>query len=151
MLKETIQADFVTAMKEKNSVAKTALSGLKAKITESEKANGNQPLNDNEVIKVITSCIKQRKQSADEFTKGNRLELVENELNEIKVLENYMPKQMTEEEIEAEVRTIVQTFDVQDNRLRVIGQTIGQFNKKFTGMADIETVKKIVEKIAHSL
>lgn len=151
MLKETIQADFVTAMKEKNTVGKTALSGLKAKITEAEKANGNQSLNDNEVIKVITSCIKQRKQSAEEFTKGNRPELAENELNEIKVLENYMPKQMTEDEIETEVRAIVITFDEQDNRSKVIGQTIGQFNKKFTGMANMDTVKKIVEKIAHSL
>jgi uncharacterized protein YqeY len=138
-------------MKEKNVVSKSALSGLKAKITEAEKSNGNQPLNDNEIIKVITSCIKQRKQSVEEFTKGNRLDLAENELNEIKVLEVYLPKQMTEEEIETEVRIIMDTISDKSNVQRLVGQTIGQFNKKFTGTADISIVKNIIEKIASSL
>jgi uncharacterized protein YqeY len=151
MLKEKIQSDFVSAMKEKNVVSKSALSGLKAKITEAEKSNGNQPLNDNEIIKVITSCIKQRKQSVEEFTKGNRLDLAENELNEIKVLEVYLPKQMTEEEIETEVRIIMDTISDKSNVQRLVGQTIGQFNKKFTGTADISIVKNIIEKIASSL
>jgi uncharacterized protein YqeY len=151
MLKEKIQSDFVSAMKEKNVISKTALSGLKSKITEAEKSNGNQPLNDNEIIKVITSCIKQRKQSVEEFTKGNRLDLAENELNEIKVLEVYLPKQMTEEEIETEVKIIMDTISDKSNVQRLVGQTIGQFNKKFTGTADISIVKNIIEKIASSL
>ena len=151
MLKEKIQSDFVSAMKEKNVISKTALSGLKAKITEAEKLNGNQELNDNEIVKVVTNCIKQRKQSVEEFTKGNRLELAENELNEIKVLEVYLPKQMTEEEIETEVRTIMDSISDKTNVQRLVGQTIGQFNKKFTGTADITIVKNIIEKIASSL
>lgn len=151
MLKEKIQLDFVSAMKEKNVISKTALSSLKSKITEAEKLNGNKELNDNEVVKVVTNCIKQRKQSVEEFTKGNRLELAENELNEIKVLEVYLPKQMTEEEIETEVRTIMESISDKTNVQRLVGQTIGQFNKKFTGTADITIVKNIIEKIASSL
>ena len=86
-LKEQIQNDFVVAMKAKDQVTKNALSSLKSKITESEKLNSNQELTEEGILKVISNCIKQRKQSYDEFIKGNRLDLSENEKNEMLVLE----------------------------------------------------------------
>jgi hypothetical protein len=79
------------------------------------------------------------------------LDLAENELNEIKVLEVYLPKQMSQEEIETEVRIIMDTISDKSNVQRLVGQTIGQFNKKFTGTADITIVKNIIEKIASTL
>lgn len=56
-LKERIQNDFITAMKAKDEIAKTALSGIKAKITEAEKANGNTELSEDELIKVIKKAM----------------------------------------------------------------------------------------------
>jgi uncharacterized protein YqeY len=146
-LKEKIQLDFITAMKAKDEKTKSTLSGLKAKITESEKLKSNVELTNDEVIKVITMAIKQRKQSVDEFTKGNRMDLVEKELGEIGVLENYMPTQMTEEEIELAVKEIISTFEVGTNKQRLVGQTIGTFNKKYTGKADTSLLKQIVERL----
>ena len=149
-LKQKIQTDFITAMKNKELNTKSALSGIKAKITEAEKLKGNVELNDDEVIKVITSGIKQRKQSVDEFTKGNRLDLVVKEQDEINVLEKYLPKQMTSEEIESVILTILNEFEPGTNKQRLVGQTIGTFNKRYTGKADNSLVKQIVEKLTEN-
>ena len=146
-IKERVQTDFVAAMKAKNETAKAALSGLKSKITEAEKANGNRELTDVEVIKVITSAIKQRKQSFEEFNKGNREDLAMKEYGEMLVLEAYMPKQITDEEITAEISKILVNFEGETNRVAKMGRTMGAFNKAFTGKADNAKVKSIIESI----
>jgi uncharacterized protein YqeY len=149
-LKEKINADFITAMKEKNAVVKMALSGLKTKVTEAEKMNGNSELSDQEVLKVITTAIKQRKQSYDAFMLGNRNDLATKEQEEMKVLEVYLPKQMTEDEIGIAVREIMFNFDgVITNPQALIGKTIGEFNKQYQGMADINLVKTIITNLVN--
>lgn len=149
-LKETIQTDFVIAMKSKDVNAKSALSGLKAKITEAEKTKGNVELNDSEVIKVITAAIKQRKQSFEEFNKGGREDLATKEYDEMLVLEKYMPNQMSSAEILTEIFNIMSVFDVATTpKQRLIGQTIGTFNKKFPGRADAALLKEMVEHYAN--
>ena len=150
-LKQKIQEDFIFAMKTKDSSAKSALSGLKTKITEAEKNKGNVDLNDDEVIKVISSSIKQRKQSVDEFTKGNRFDLVEKEQNEILVLEKYLPKQMSNEEIETTVRLLFGEITPDNNKNKMIGQLIGKFNKQYNGRADISFVKLFAEKVMNDI
>jgi uncharacterized protein YqeY len=148
-LKEKINTDFIIAMKAKALVVKSALSSVKAKITEGEKLNGNSELSDQEVLKVITTAIKQRKQSYDAFILGGREDLAIKEQEEMKVLEIYLPKQMTEEEIESAVTTIVQEMSAIGlvNSQALIGKTIGEFNKQYQGMADITLVKSIVNKL----
>lgn len=147
-LKQQIQSDFVQAMKSKDEDGKRAISSLKAKITEAEKANKNTELTDTEVIKVVSSAIKQRKQSMEEYTKFGRLDLADVESKDISILERYLPKQMNETEIEIAVREIIQSFStVITNPNALIGRTIGEFNKKYVGLADIEMVKKIVSSL----
>ncbi len=147
-LKEKIQTDFIQAMKSKNVIGKRALSSLKSKITEAEKANKNVKLNDDEIIKVITSAIKQRTQSHTEYVKFDRTDLADVEMEDINVLEKYLPSQMTSFEIETAVREIIQSFPhAISNRNALIGKTIGEFNKKYTGRATTETVKQILENI----
>lgn len=122
---------------------------LKAKITETEKSKSNSSLSDEEVIKVITGMTKQRRQSIEEFEKGKRNDLAEKERAELAVLEEYMPSQMTREEIVLEATKIMEEIgDVGGNRQRLVGQTIGIFNKRFVGRADSATVKSEVERIA---
>ena len=74
--------------------------------------------------------------------------MAEKEQGEITVLERYMPKQMTEGEIAAEAATIMAELGPIENKQRLIGQTIGMFNKKFTGRADGSVVKSVVESLA---
>ena len=147
-LKERIQNDFVTAMKAKDEIAKTALSGIKAKITEAEKANGNSELSDAEVIKVINKAIKQREESQKIYSDAGREEMARKEADEACVLRNYMPSQMAESEIEEEVKKIMAVIDAGGNRNKLVGQTMGTFNKNFQGRADASVVKNIIEKLA---
>lgn len=144
-LKEKIQFDFIVAMKSKNEVGKRALSGLKSKITEAEKANKNIELDDNGVIKVITSVVKQRRQSIDEYTKYGRMELAEKEQEELSVYELYLPKQLTVEEITIFAENFIKTnFNDINNKNMVVGKTIGELNKQFPGRVDSKQAMSIV-------
>lgn len=147
-LKERIQKDFITAMKAKDENAKNTLNSVKAQITVAEKANGNVSLDDAQTLKVITSAIKQRKQSIDAFVLAGRDELVRKETDEMLVLEAYLPKQMSPSEIEAAVRVLIQSFpEVSTNRNALIGKTMGAFNKQYQGQAEPQAVKAVIESL----
>lgn len=147
-LKIKIQADFITAMKAKDEVAKTALSGIKAKITEAEKANGNKELSDDEIVKVLSKAIKQREESYKIFEDAGRSDMAHKEASEAAVLRNYMPSQMTPQEIGNALTEIMQSFaGVITNPMALQGKTIGEFNKRYNGRADIGTVKEILTKL----
>ena len=147
-IKERIQNDFITAMKAKDEIAKTALSGIKSKITEAEKSNGNSELSDEDVIKVINNGVKQREESALIYSEAGRPELAARELNELAILMDYMPTQMTEDEIEVVVREIITGLGTtMPNRNVLVGRTMGEFNKKYNGRADSKLVSTIINKI----
>jgi uncharacterized protein YqeY len=147
-LKEKIQTDFIQAMKSKDEIGKRALSSLKSKITEAEKLNKNVELDDNGVIKVITSVVKQRRQSIDEYTKYGRLDLAEKEKEELSVYENYLPKQLTVEEIISFASNFIKTnFSEITNKNMVIGKTIGEINKTFPGRTNTNEVSKIINEL----
>ena len=148
-IKEKIQADFITAMKAKNEIAKSALSTIKAKITEAEKANGNKELSDDEVIKVINKAIKQREESAKIYSEAGRSELAAKELSELNVLMDYMPAQMTEAEIEVAIREIIAGIDHGGNMNKLVGQTMGMFNKNYQGRADNKLVSEVIKRVAN--
>jgi len=147
-LKEKIQSDFIVAMKSKDDVGKRALSGLKSKITESEKSNKNIELDDNGVIKVIISVVKQRRQSIDEYTKYNRLELAEKEKEELVIYESYLPSQLSDDEITLFAVNYINTnFKDTTNRNMVIGKTTGEINKLFPGRVDSKNVMSIISNL----
>jgi uncharacterized protein YqeY len=147
-IKETIQDHFVVAMKAKDETAKSALSGIKAKITEAEKANGNKELSDDEVIKVLSKAIKQRRESQEIYEKAGRGELARKETDEACVLERYMPSKMSPQEITDALIEIMQGFSgVITNPNALQGKTIGEFNKRYNGRADIGTVKMLLSNL----
>lgn len=147
-IKEKINADFLTAMKAKDLDAKAALSSIKAAITVAEKANGNAEISDAEVLKLITKAIKQREESIAMYERGGRPELAHKEASEAAVLRNYMPAQMSAQEITDALTQIMQGFaGTITNPQALIGKTIGEFNKQYQGRADIGTVKEIISKL----
>lgn len=145
-LKEKINADYITAFKAKDTVAKSALSGLKSKILEAEKAGPTgTELSDADVLKIVISTIKQRKQSVEEFTKAGRMDLVEQETLELAPIEAYLPKQMDDYEITSAVKELIAEFDGANLNIQALtGKVIGAFNKKFPGMASPIKVKEII-------
>jgi uncharacterized protein YqeY len=144
-LKERIEADFITAFKAKDTNAKAALSSIKAKITEAEKATPNFVATDEEVVKIINKAIKQREESIKLYETAGREDLIQKEADEAAVLRNYMPAQMTAQEIADALTGIMNQFaETIKNPQALQGKTIGEFNKQFQGRADIGTVKNIL-------
>jgi uncharacterized protein YqeY len=139
-------------MKAKDDVAKAALSGIKAKITEAEKLKTETVLSDVDVTKVIMSAVKQYKQSYDAFIAGDRGDLAEKEFHEMTVLQRYLPAEMSESEIRTALAEIIQDFSVVvTNPQALIGKSIGEFNKKYTGRAEVQVVKRIATDIVNPL
>lgn len=145
-LKEKINADYIAAFKAKDTIGKSALSGLKSKILEAEKSGpAGTELSDVDVLKIVISTVKQRKQSVEEFTKAGRMDLVEQETLELKPIESYLPKQMEDSEITTVVIEIISEFDCSNLNIQALtGKVIGAFNKKFPGMASPIRVKEII-------
>jgi len=108
-LKEQLQRDLQDAMRKGDEVRKSTLRMLISAIGSAEVAGSERKeLSDDQVIGVIGKQVKQRKESIDEFQKANRQDLVDRETAELGVLEEYMPEQMSREEIEAEARTVIE-------------------------------------------
>lgn len=150
-LRNQIFADFITAMKAKDDVAKSALSSVKAKITEAEKATGDWKPTNGEVLKIVIKAIKQREESQSIYEKAGREEQALAEASEAAVLRNYLPRPMTEDEIRNVVRTISSDLiGVVPNTQALKGKTIGEFNKQYNGRADVSIVKRIVDEIVGS-
>ena len=143
-LKEKINKDYLAAFKSKNLPAKSALSMLKAKITEAEKANGNKELNDSEIMKLIISTVKQRSQSIEDFKKAGREDLVATEEAELVAVKEYLPKQLSDEEIRSIVTQILRGIS-DDNPNKKIGMCMGSFTKTYAGQADSKRVMEIIK------
>ncbi|RXS97622.1 GatB/YqeY domain-containing protein [Silvibacterium dinghuense] len=97
---QQIEKDVIASMKARDSERVSTLRMVKTAIKNKE-IEKRSPLDDNEVLQVLTTLIKQRRESIDQFTKGNRPELAAKEAEEITVIEAYMPKAAGEEEIRA--------------------------------------------------
>lgn len=145
-LVEKINQDFVSAFKAKDTVKKSALSGLKSKLSEAAKIK-KEDLTDSEVLKIIVSNIKQRNQSITEFTKANRLDLVEQEQNELSALEVYLPAQLSKSEVSEKVKQLATDFDSETNQAKKLGQIKGAFNKLYTGQFDQKDLTEAINEL----
>lgn len=145
MLNARIQQDYTNAVKEQNAAKKLALSSLKAKILEGVKNNKNNELNDEQIVNIIISEIKKRNQSIESFAKANRVDLIEKEQYQIDLYQEYLPKQLTKEELEVILDKLLETTnDGKTNKPVVIGKTIGLFNKEYKGKAEIKLLTEIL-------
>jgi uncharacterized protein YqeY len=101
-LSEKIQKDLVAAMRAKDELRLSVLRGIKSAITykETEKI---RPIDETEGIQLLQTLVKQRKESIDQFTKGNRPELAEKETKELAIIETYLPAAATDAEMDAAI------------------------------------------------
>jgi uncharacterized protein YqeY len=101
-LSEKIQKDLVDAMRAKDELRLSVLRGIKSAITykETEKI---RPIDETEGIQLLQTLVKQRKESIDQFTKGNRPELAEKETKELAIIETYLPAAATDAEMDAAI------------------------------------------------
>ena len=127
---EQVQKDMVEAMKTKQELRLSTLRMVKAALKNKE-IDKREPLTDQESIAVLSTLIKQRKDSIEQFTKGGRLELADKEAKEITVIEGYMPKAIGEEEIAATVRQVI--GEMGSPTMKDMGTVMKNVMAKFAG------------------
>lgn len=145
-LEKKIQADMVSAMKAKETVRLAALRGIKAAILLAKTAEGNNgEVSDADIVKIIGKLVKQRKESAEIYSRQSRPELAENELAEAAAMEVYLPKQLSEEELEAELKKIVEETGAV--KISDMGKVMGIATGRLAGQADGKQISAIVRKL----
>ena len=145
MLHEQLKADAKDALKAREEVRLNTLRGLLSTITNelvSLKRKPDEVLEDDAVQGVVKRLAKQRKESIEQFSAGGREELAEKEREELKVLEQYLPAQATDEDIMSAVDAVLE--ELPDMDASKSGQVVGMAMKKLEGNADGVRVKEIV-------
>ena len=145
-MEQRLQADMVAAMKAKETVKLASLRAIKAAIMLAKTAEGaTGEVSDQEIVKIIQKLVKQRKESAQQYTDAGRPELAENELAEAAVMEVYLPKQLSEAELETELGKII--AEVGATTPQEMGKVMGVATKKLAGMADGKAISAKVREL----
>ena len=141
-LKEKLMADLKEAMKEHDKVRKDTISFARAAIKQHEVDNRVE-LSDEEIIPILAKQVKMRKDALADFEKAGRDDLVEAYNEEIKILESYLPEQMSLEEIKKVVADAAESLGIEGGKQN-IGKLMGAVMGKLKGKADGNTVREAV-------
>lgn len=143
-MEKRLQADLVAAMKNKDAVKLASLRAIKTAITMAKTApDAPSELTEGDIQKIIQKLVKQRKDSADQYTAAGRQDLADNELAEMEVMQEYLPKQLTEDEIAVEVKKVIEETGA--STMKDMGKVMGIINKRFAGQVDGKVVSIIVK------
>ncbi|MBJ2192547.1 MAG: GatB/YqeY domain-containing protein [Muribaculaceae bacterium] len=151
---DQVSEDIKKAMLAREKVRLEALRGAKKEFLEAKTAKGaNGELSDDAATKILVKMVKQRKESARIYTENNRPELAQNELDEAAVLEEYLPKQLSTEELEKEISAII--AETGATGPKEMGKVMGVASKRLAGRAEgrviSETVKTLLAKLQESV
>ena len=147
---DQVSEDIKKAILARDKVRLEALRGAKKEFLEAKTAKGaNGELSDENATKIIVKMVKQRKESAKIYQDNNRPELADNELAEAAVLEEYLPKQLSQEEINAELMAII--AEVGASGPRDMGKVMGQASKRLAGRAEGRAISEAVKNILNSI
>ncbi len=144
-LEQQIQKDIMEAMKAHNTVRTNAVRAIKSEILLAKTSGAGAEITDGDVVKLIQKLIKQRKESAAMYAQGGRQDLADNELAEAAEMEGYLPKQLSEAEVEEIVKGII--AETGASSMADMGKVMGLATKKLAGQADGRTVSTIVKKL----
>ena len=143
---DQVSADIKTAMLAKEKIRLEALRAIKKEMLEAKTAKGsNGELSDEAATKIIQKMVKQRKDSAEIYQTQNRPELAEKELEEIKCIETYLPKQMSQEELEAAIKEIIAQTGATSGK--DMGKVMGVASKQLAGQAEGRAISETVKKL----
>jgi len=141
-LEEKILIDYKEAMKAKDAVKSSVLSFLRAEMINTATAKKKAKLDDPEVVSVVKKQIKQRQDSIEQFTKGNRLDLAEKETRELVVLKGYLPPEMPADEIKKIIEEVIAA--TQAAGIKDMGKVMKEVNVKVAGQADGKLLSDLV-------
>ena len=145
-MEKQIQADMMAAMKAKETVRLASVRAIKAAIMLAKTAEGaTGEVDDAAIVKIIQKLVKQRKESAQQYVDAGRPELAENELAEAACMEVYLPKQLSEAEVEAKLAEII--AEVGASQPSDMGKVMGVATKRLAGLADGRMISTLVKKL----
>lgn len=143
---DQISEDIKKAMLAKDRVALDALRGVKKEFLEAKTAKGGDgELHDEQAVRIIQKMIKQRKESAEMYNAANRPELAENEMAQVAVIEKYLPKQMSEEELVAVLKEIIKSVGAEGPK--DMGKVMGVATKQLAGKAEGKLISQKVKEL----
>ncbi len=143
-LKERIAKDLKEAMKAKDSFTRDTLRFLMSAIKQVE-VDTRKELSDEDVIKIIQKSVKQREEAATQYKEGGREDLYEKEMKEAEILKRYLPKQLSDEELRAQLEAIIE--EVGATSMKDMGKVMGVATKKLAGRADGRRINQMVKEI----
>lgn len=143
---DQISEDIKAAMKARDKVRLETLRNIKKVFLEAKTAPGaNDTLEDADALKILQKLAKQGRETAQTYIDNNRQDLADEELAQAKVIEEYLPKPLSEEEIEKEVKDIIAQTGAQG--MKDMGKFMGMASKKMAGRADGRAISTIVKKL----
>ena len=145
-LEQQIQKDIMEAMKAKDTVRLNSVRSIKSAILLAKTAEGgSKEISDADIVKIIRKLAKQRKEAAEQYVAAGRQELAENELAEAAVLDTYLPKQLSEAEVEEKLKAII--AEVGASKPSDMGKVMGVATKQLAGLAEGRVISGIVKKL----
>ncbi|QPJ66878.1 MAG: GatB/YqeY domain-containing protein [Candidatus Nitrohelix vancouverensis] len=139
-MKARLQADLQTAQKNKDALKLNTIRGIRSGIKYKE-IEAKRELDDDEIVSLIASQIKKNKEAAELFQKGKRLDLSEKELLEVEILQNYLPEQVSEEELRARIQVIIDESGAAS--AKDLGKVMKIAIPEFKGKADSAAIKSL--------
>lgn len=144
-LTERINQDLKSALKAKDKLRTSTLRSIRALILEHEKSGKDVKVTEEDEINILTSAAKKRKESIEQYRKAGREDLAEGEEKELKIIEEYLPEQLSEEELTEEIQKLADEIGAKTKQ--DFSKLMPLAVKNFKGRADGKTIKTVVEKI----
>lgn len=146
---DRVSEDIKKAMLAREKVRLEALRGIKKEFLEAKTAKGaGGELSDDTAMKILVKMVKQRKESAEIYMANNREELAANELAEAAVIEEYLPKQLNDEELTAELKVIIE--EVGASGPQMMGKVMGVASKRLAGRAEGKAISAKVKDLLNN-
>ena len=144
MLKEKLMDDLKNSMREKNEIRKNTIQMVRAAILQIEKDKGIT-VEDDKIIEIIAKEVKGKKDALVDFEKAERIDLIEQTNQEIAILQEYLPKQLTKEEIKVELEKVI--ADIGATSMKVMGAVMIEAKARIGAGADGRTINEVVKEL----
>ena len=143
-LNEVLMADLKESMKNKDSLKKSVITMIRAAIKQKE-VDERVELTDDDILTIIAKQQKQRKDALVDFEKAERIDLIQQTKAEIEILASYLPKQLTDEELENIIKDIIKDINAQS--MKDMGKIMGRVNEVAKGRVDGKRINKVAKKL----
>ena len=142
-LEQDVMEKMKTAMKAKDTVALASLRSIKSEILKLKTSGSGNEMTEADELKLVQKLIKQRKDSAQLYKEQNREDLAKEELDQVAILEEFLPQQLSEEDIKSHVVRIINEVGAKD--MKDMGKVMGLASKRMAGQAEGAVISKIVK------